>query len=60
MSTFSLVLRVCMATLLVCAIASADEDAPKKANAKGVEFFEKQIAPILKRRCYQCHRALTA
>jgi hypothetical protein len=47
MSSFSFVLRVCLATLLVCAIASADEDAPKKANAKGVEFFEMQIAPIL-------------
>ena len=22
---------------------------------KGIDFFEKQIAPILHRRCYQCH-----
>jgi len=42
--------------ILVCAIASADEHATKNtANNKGVEFFEKQIAPILKRRCYECH-----
>ena len=24
-------------------------------RVKGIEFFEKQIAPILKRRCYECH-----
>lgn len=45
-----------MALLLFCTIASGDEDARKKVtSARGIEFFEQQIAPILKRRCYQCH-----
>lgn len=49
-----------LATCLVCAITSAQDvaargSADKAARSKGIEFFEKQIAPILKRRCYQCH-----
>jgi hypothetical protein len=46
--------------VLVCAITYAQEvpsdgSANNPANAAGIEFFEKQIAPILKRRCYECH-----
>ncbi|MCP4812103.1 MAG: hypothetical protein GY888_06310, partial [Planctomycetaceae bacterium] len=46
--------------VLLCAVTAAQdsagsEDAKKLANAKGIEFFEKQIEPLLKRRCYQCH-----
>jgi hypothetical protein len=46
--------------VLTCAIASAqdvttDGSANKTASAQGIAFFEKQIAPILKRRCYECH-----
>ncbi|MFT5328801.1 MAG: hypothetical protein ACI8P0_006716, partial [Planctomycetaceae bacterium] len=45
-----------MATLFLCAIALADEGNTKKAaSVAGIEFFEQQIAPILKRRCYECH-----
>ena len=52
----SLTFRTFMATLFFFAIASADEVPTKKpASATGIAFFEKQIAPILKRRCYQCH-----
>ena len=50
----SLVIRAFVATLAICSIVSADEDAPKGA-VRSTEFFEKQIAPILKRRCYECH-----
>ena len=32
-----------------------DESSNKVARARNIEFFEKQIAPILKRRCYECH-----
>lgn len=54
--THLLALRAGMAALLLCTIASAGEDTTKQvASAEGVEFFEKQIAPILKRRCYECH-----
>jgi hypothetical protein len=41
--------------VLACVVGSAQEDAVKATDAKGIEFFEKQIAPILKRRCFQCH-----
>ena len=41
--------------ILTCRIASADEVTEDAADDQGVEFFETQIAPILKRRCYQCH-----
>ena len=30
-------------------------DAGNAFDEKALEFFEKQIAPILKRRCYACH-----
>ena len=47
-------------TVLVCTIGSAQEgdtdtDAAKVTNARNIEFFEKEIVPILKRRCYECH-----
>ena len=45
---------------LVCTVASAQDvaagrDTVNASNAPAIEFFEKQIAPILKRRCYECH-----
>lgn len=41
---------------LLCAIAPADDGTPiKSENEPGIAFFQKKIAPILKRRCYQCH-----
>ncbi|MFP6675217.1 MAG: PSD1 and planctomycete cytochrome C domain-containing protein [Pirellulaceae bacterium] len=58
---FKFVARIAfVAVVLTCATAypqgvSADESANKTASAKGTDFFEKQIAPILKRRCYKCH-----
>ncbi|HIF32810.1 MAG TPA: DUF1553 domain-containing protein [Planctomycetes bacterium] len=49
-----------VAVVLTCAIAysqdvATDGTANETASAKGIDFFEKQIAPILKRRCYKCH-----
>ena len=35
--------------------AAVDQSAKKSASARDIKFFEKQIAPILKRRCYECH-----
>ena len=36
-------------------IASADEASSLKADAQGIEFFEKHIRPLLVERCYECH-----
>ena len=46
-------------TVCFCALVSA-QDAVDKRNenagrAKDIEFFKKQVEPLLKRRCYQCH-----
>ncbi|MDC0934973.1 PSD1 and planctomycete cytochrome C domain-containing protein [Pirellulales bacterium] len=56
----SLAIRACLVSFHLCMVASAqdvavDENAKKSRDASDVEFFEKQIAPILKRRCYECH-----
>jgi uncharacterized membrane protein len=32
-------------------------DKPEKLTAKGVEFFESKIRPVLTQRCYACHSA---
>ena len=43
-------------TIAACPLVSADEGATEKAaGAEDIAFFEKQIAPILKQRCYECH-----
>ncbi len=49
-----------VSAVLLCGVTypqgvAAGESANKSASAKDIEFFEKQIAPLLKRRCYQCH-----
>jgi hypothetical protein len=46
--------------VLVCAVTCAqdvaiDENADNAVSTGDLQFFQKQIAPILKRRCYQCH-----
>jgi hypothetical protein len=53
----------CVAILtagLVCALTCAQElavgeSAITAADAAAIEFFETEIEPILKRRCYECH-----
>jgi hypothetical protein len=39
----------------VWAIAGAKFDAPTAGNTGGIEFFEKEIRPLLVERCYKCH-----
>ena len=47
--------------LLLCgsprlpAARAADE--PAKDNKEGIEFFEKNIRPVLAESCYKCHRS---
>lgn len=48
------------AAVLVCAIAhaqdiAADDRTDTTPSDQDIKFFEEQIAPILKRRCYECH-----
>lgn len=40
--------------LLTC-VPSLHAAPPDAADAKGVEFFERQIRPLLADRCFQCH-----
>ena len=60
LAAIRLVVLACISMSILCTVASAEDvaagkDAGKAANARGIKVFEKQIAPILKRRCYQCH-----
>ena len=48
--------------LMLCAGALAEEPTHAKAaevafDAPSIEFFEKQVRPILVQRCYECHSA---
>ncbi len=36
--------------LLICSVANSAE-----TDAKGIDFFEKKIRPVLVERCYRCH-----
>lgn len=51
--------RISLATslLLLVAIATADAQEPKKADAAALAFFESNVRPILVRHCYDCHSA---
>ena len=49
-----------LAAVYVCSATNAqdvvvDESANKAASSGGIDFFEKEIVPILKRHCYECH-----
>ncbi len=51
-----------IATLVGCLLAlnaarSSAADAEPKLDAKGVEFFENKIRPVLVQQCYECHSA---
>ena len=35
--------------------AAISESKEEAISTEGIQFFEQQIAPILKRRCYECH-----
>lgn len=54
-------------TLLVIALAShaalslpAAEESPPVFSASDIEFFEKEVRPILANRCYECHSGRSA
>lgn len=47
---------VSMAFAWVAPLLGADSDA-KPDSAKGIEFFEQKIRPVLVANCYQCHSA---
>ncbi len=40
---------------LLCVVGHSLVAAPAEPDAKGVEFFEKKIRPILVESCYKCH-----
>ena len=46
---------IILSLLLGISPRTAAHAAPPEADAKGVEFFEKHIRPILADRCYSCH-----
>src|SRR5688572_31336624 len=53
-SGLSMVIRIVSVWGLACCVVSAR--AADSATAKeGVEFFEKNIRPVLVERCYKCH-----
>src|SRR5687767_5642311 len=47
--------RIWSIILAACAVRSAFAAAPP--SAEQVEFFEKQVRPVLVDRCYECHSA---
>lgn len=50
----SLILASATASQIAPALAADDAGAPK-LDPKGVEFFEKNIRPVLADKCYSCH-----
>ena len=53
MPSLSVSLRL-LALVSVAGLGAADAPEPKMDPA-GLEFFEKNIRPILTERCYECH-----
>lgn len=53
---FPAIIILVAAAFAVCAQA---QNAPKSAEPakEGIEFFEKNIRPVLTQRCYECHSA---
>jgi len=37
--------------------ADGAENEPQPADAKGIEFFERHVRPVLVERCHKCHSA---
>ena len=55
-ATLSNASRLWRALWLVAAVSAMLHAAPPEASdAQGIEFFERQIRPLLAARCYQCH-----
>lgn len=49
----SLVSKVAASVIVICAMVS--DGIAAEPNAKGIEFFEKKIRPVLVAQCYKCH-----
>lgn len=51
--------RISVVCLMLCAIglsnAHADQTSGSKPSADQLEFFEKQVRPLLAEHCYECH-----
>lgn len=43
--------------ILISILFASDLSAQKKANKKGLDFFERKIRPVLVSKCYSCHSA---
>jgi len=52
---FKPLLTVCV--FAFCAVAAPQLNADDDTNAKGREFFETKIRPVLVKHCYECHSA---
>ena len=55
MRTFSIILLLCFGFLSPFSRAAEKAAAPAEPSKEGVEFFEKNIRPVLAERCYKCH-----
>jgi cytochrome c553 len=56
---FRVLSPLCIAAVLAGQALAADTDSKsdKPDSAKGIEFFEQKIRPVLVANCYQCHSA---
>ena len=54
-------IRILVICLFVCQSVSiwGQETVTEKPTAAGIEFFEKNIRPVLSSQCYQCHASDT-
>src|SRR5713226_1466895 len=43
------------AAFFTCAVSLFSQSVPVSTNPEGIEFFEKNIRPLLTSRCYGCH-----
>jgi hypothetical protein len=55
MNAFPAGLRLLALTSTIAALSAADAPAEPKMDPAGLEFFEKNIRPVLTERCYECH-----
>jgi hypothetical protein len=48
---------LCISISLLCLNSIASAEPPQTDDAKGIEFFESKIRPVLAVHCYKCHSA---
>lgn len=44
-------------TTMMCVLVAVQSSAAQELDAEQLEFFEKQVRPVLVERCYECHSA---